>query len=148
MTYTRVWKLPEQERHELPTIPQRLIVLEIMYLLLNPRSGYDLHKQLRLTFGFDASYGSLYPWLRALERGELVTSQWVKREDRLITPQMKRVYCLTEKGKEELRKSLQELTFLAATMTKSLPPETKEFEADSPEAYLEQVPPVPEPVSY
>jgi DNA-binding PadR family transcriptional regulator len=138
MTYTRVWKLPEQERHDLPTIPQRLIVLEVMYLLLNPRSGYDLHKQLRLTFGLDASYGSLYPWLRALERGELVTSQWVKREDRLITPQMKRVYCLTEKGKEELRKSLAELTFLAATMSKSMPPEQKQ-ESDSG-TYLESAP--------
>jgi DNA-binding PadR family transcriptional regulator len=131
MTYTRVWKLPEQERHDLPTIAQRLIVLEIMHLLLNPRSGYDLHKQLRLTFGLDASYGSLYPWLRALERGELVTSQWVKREDRLITPQMKRVYCLTGKGKEELRKSLAELNFLATTMIKSLPPELKEEASSS-----------------
>jgi DNA-binding PadR family transcriptional regulator len=126
MTYTRVWKLPEQERHDLPTIAQRLIVLEIMHLLLNPRSGYDIHKQLHLMFGLDASYGSLYPWLRALERAELISSQWVKREDRLVTPQMKRVYSLTETGKEELKKSLAELTFLAATMTKSLPPEQTE----------------------
>jgi DNA-binding PadR family transcriptional regulator len=131
MTYNRVWKLAEQERHELPTIQQRLIVLEIMHLLLNPRSGYDIHKQLRLTFGLDASYGSLYPWLRALERGELISSEWVKREDRLITPQMKRVYSLTEKGKAELRRSLSELSFLVSTMTKSLPPEQIVSEEES-----------------
>ncbi len=102
-----------------------------MYLLLTPRSGYDLHKQLHLTFRLDASYGSLYPWLRALENSKVVASEWVKREDRLITPQMKRVYCLTEQGRLELRKSLAELTFLAQTMNKALPPLVEEDEREA-----------------
>ncbi len=112
----------------LPSIAQRLIVLEMMYLLDKPMSGYEIYKQLRLKFGLRTSYGTLYPWLRQLESADFIKAESVVRQDRPISGQKKRVYCLTETGKSELRKSLSHLAQLTSLLNGAFEPSRSQLD--------------------
>jgi PadR family transcriptional regulator AphA len=67
-------------------------------------SGYDMKKCFESSFGhfFPAGYGSIYPALATLTRNGLVEFEHVPQEGK---PDRK-VYSITEKGREELMRGL------------------------------------------
>ena len=67
-------------------------------------SGYDMKKCFESSFGhfFPAGYGSIYPALATLARNGLVEFELVPQEGK---PDRK-VYSITEKGREELMQGL------------------------------------------
>ena len=69
-----------------------------------PASGYDMKKCFESSFGhfFPAGYGSIYPALATLARNDLVEFEQIHQEGK---PDRK-VYSITDKGREELMKSL------------------------------------------
>lgn len=69
-----------------------------------PASGYDMKKNFESCFGhfFPAGYGSIYPALATLARNGMVEFEEVPQEGK---PDRK-VYTITEKGREELMKGL------------------------------------------
>ncbi|MDG2377250.1 MAG: PadR family transcriptional regulator [Woeseiaceae bacterium] len=69
-----------------------------------PASGYDMKKCFESSFGhfFPAGYGSIYPALAALARSGLVEFEKILQEGK---PDRK-VYSITEKGREELIRGL------------------------------------------
>ena len=69
-----------------------------------PASGYDLKKCFESSFGhfFPAGYGSIYPALATLARNGMVEFEEVPQDGK---PDRK-VYTITEKGREELMKGL------------------------------------------
>ncbi|MGE5549529.1 MAG: PadR family transcriptional regulator [Bacteroidota bacterium] len=71
-----------------------------------PLSGYDIRKRIENSIGYfwDAGYGQIYPSLRKMTVAGLVTSETERNEGR---PD-KKIYSLTEKGRIELRKWLEE----------------------------------------
>jgi DNA-binding PadR family transcriptional regulator len=72
-----------------------------------PASGYDMKKCFESSFGhfFPAGYGSIYPALATLARNGMVEFVEVPQEGR---PDRK-VYSITESGREELLKGLSNL---------------------------------------
>jgi PadR family transcriptional regulator AphA len=73
-------------------------------LTIEPMSGYDLGLTIRGSVGFfwNESYGQIYPNLRKLEGGGFVTSTAERQNGR---PD-RRIYSITEQGRERLRKWL------------------------------------------
>lgn len=71
-----------------------------------PLSGYDIRKRIENSIGYfwDAGYGQIYPSLRKMADEGLVTAETEKNEGR---PDRK-VYALTKKGEDALRKWLEE----------------------------------------
>lgn len=71
-------------------------------------SGYDLKKCFESSFGhfFAAGYGSIYPALSSLAESGLVTCENVPQDGR---PDRK-VYSITERGREELSRALDNPT--------------------------------------
>ena len=69
-----------------------------------PASGYDTKKCFESSFGhfFPAGYGSIYPALATLARNGMVEFEEVPQEGK---PDRK-VYSITDKGREELMKGL------------------------------------------
>jgi len=69
-----------------------------------PASGYDMKKCFESSFGhfFPAGYGSIYPALATLARNGLVEFEEVPQEGK---PDRK-VYSITDKGREELMRGL------------------------------------------
>ena len=69
-----------------------------------PASGYDMKKCFESSFGhfFPAGYGSIYPALATLARNGMVEFEEVPQEGK---PDRK-VYSITDKGRDELRKGL------------------------------------------
>lgn len=69
-----------------------------------PASGYDMKKCFESSFGhfFPAGYGSIYPALATLARNGMVEFEEVPQDGK---PDRK-VYTITEKGREELMKGL------------------------------------------
>lgn len=79
---------------------ERYLEVSLLVLLSEKQShGYGLIEDLTY-FGFEEelNVGSLYRTLRKMEKQELVTSQWEKGD----SGPRKRVYQVTDKGKEEL----------------------------------------------
>jgi len=69
-----------------------------------PASGYDMKKCFESTFGhfFPAGYGSIYPALATLARNGMVEFEEVPQDGK---PDRK-VYSITDNGREELQKGL------------------------------------------
>jgi len=69
-----------------------------------PASGYDMKKCFESSFGhfFAAGYGSIYPALATLARNGLVDLEEISQEGK---PDRK-VYSITDKGREELMRGL------------------------------------------
>ena len=69
-------------------------------------SGYDLKKHFECSFGhfFPAGYGSIYPALATLARNGLVEFEEIPQDGK---PDRK-VYSITEKGREELMRGLDQ----------------------------------------
>ncbi|WP_042347684.1 PadR family transcriptional regulator [Bacillus massiliigorillae] len=75
-------------------------------LLKRPMSGYDIKLVFEDVFSyfFDGSFGMIYPTLRQLEKEELISKEVVIQEGK----PNKNVYSITEKGREEFNKYLEE----------------------------------------
>ena len=73
-----------------------------------PASGYDMKKCFESSFGhfFPAGYGSIYPALATLARNRMVDFEEIPQDGK---PDRK-VYTITEKGREELMKGLSNPT--------------------------------------
>jgi DNA-binding PadR family transcriptional regulator len=73
-------------------------------LTVEPMSGYDLGQSIRISVGhfWRESYGQIYPNLKKLAAGGLVTA---KAERQKGKPD-RRVYSITQKGREQLAKWL------------------------------------------
>ena len=86
-------------------------------LSLSPRSGYDIKTVVdRSTrFFWAASYGQIYPELKRLEREGLVEG-----EDRPSGGRSRRVYTLTEQGREALHEWLLGTTVTVELRDESL----------------------------
>jgi len=69
-------------------------VLILAQLRSGPMSGYDLITFIHRKFGILVSSGTVYSTLYHMERDGLIEGRWSQR---------KRVYVLTDKGKETLR---------------------------------------------
>ncbi len=71
-----------------------------------PASGYDMKKCFESSFGhfFPAGYGSIYPALATLARNGMVEFEHVPQDGK---PDRK-VYTITEKGREDLMKALSD----------------------------------------
>lgn len=67
-------------------------------------SGYDLKKHFESTFGhfFAAGFGSIYPALASLAECGLVTCRVIPQEGKPV----RKVYSITERGREELMHAL------------------------------------------
>jgi len=76
------------------------------FLMDNSMTGYELKKAFSLSFSFFSgiSYGSIYPALKKMEGEGLIT---MTHEIQDGTPNRK-VYTITDKGKEIFRDSLRE----------------------------------------
>ncbi|MDH5617738.1 MAG: PadR family transcriptional regulator [Gammaproteobacteria bacterium] len=70
-----------------------------------PASGYDLKKEFESSFAhfFAAGYGSIYPALSWLSEHDLVTCEEIPQDGK---PDRK-VYCITEAGRQFLLKALK-----------------------------------------
>ncbi len=79
---------------------QRWVEPSILYLLWDgPKHGYELMASLpELGFVQGADPGAIYRTLRLMEDNELVRSEW----DTSGTGPAKRIYSLTENGREHL----------------------------------------------
>jgi DNA-binding PadR family transcriptional regulator len=129
MKITKISELEEISRcAELPTVSQRLIVLEMMFLLGRPMSAYEIYKELRTKFGLRTSYGTIYPWLRQLERAEIIRSESLVRKDRLLSQQKKKVYSLTDFGRSEFTKSFSALALIIKVLGEAFPQRRNEDE--------------------
>jgi len=85
----------------------QIVDLQVLCLLqMKAMSGYELKKNLSGTFGYEISFGTLYPHLRALESAKLIFGKWVSKKPR------KRIYSLTDRGREALRSNALRLSRL------------------------------------
>ncbi|MGI0078987.1 MAG: PadR family transcriptional regulator [Nitrososphaerales archaeon] len=103
------------EAAEGKNVSRQLLDLEILYLLtFGAKSGYELKKSLLSSFNLNLSYGTLYPHLHSLEKGEVIRGNWEFQADN--APLKKRVYTLTTSGSEKLARSIGTLSKIALTM--------------------------------
>lgn len=81
-------------------------VMVLRLLAEKPMYGYQIVKELqaRSEGYFDLEQGTLYPALHRLEKDELVESQWEVVED----GPSRKYYHMTEKGRVELERSVQQ----------------------------------------
>ena len=89
------------------TNPQKPSQYALLGLLSRgPHSGYDLKKQIESSIGhfWRESYGQIYPNLKDLEQSGLATSELERQEGR---PD-KNVYTITERGREALKRWLEQ----------------------------------------
>ncbi len=83
----------------------RYLELQLLAILEDgPRHGYSLREELRRRSAgtFDPLPGTLYPLLRRLEAGGVVSSDWQPGPRR-----QRRVYRLTDAGRRELTHRLR-----------------------------------------
>ncbi len=90
-----------------PIEVERLRLLVLHYLEKQPMHGYGLMKSIGELFGVNSpSPGSLYPLLKVMREEGLIK---VIEESRGKGRKAVRVYSLTERGKEYLKKHMDEL---------------------------------------
>lgn len=97
------------------SLVKQLVDVEILYLLtFNPKSGYEIRKQLLSWFKINVSYGTLYPHLHTLEKSGLISGAWEQKFE--SAPLKKRMYSLTPTGREFLKDNVESLTKISLTM--------------------------------
>lgn len=75
----------------------KLRALVLQHLSKGPRAGYGLIKDIHEHTGWKPSYGSIYPLLDQLRKEGLVKRTPTKKGAK------KKIYTITEKGKEQLK---------------------------------------------
>lgn len=90
---------------ELITKPLDILDLQLLTILnKEPKSGYELRKDLHRLFDIDVSFGTLYPHLSHLIDAKLVVGEWRVNN---LGRNKKKLLALTELGKETLRENLK-----------------------------------------
>ena len=95
-------------------------VLEIIILKIisiEDTYGYKIVKKLESYENLTIKEGSLYPILYRLEEDQLIESKWLVNTD---NGKPKKYYCITEMGKEELEKMIDEWSVFAYDVNKFL----------------------------
>ncbi len=104
---SRLYSQPSRVREFQRFDGLRILDMQVLCLLqMQQMSGYELRKNIERTFGYEISFGTLYPHLRTLENSRLIAGKWMPRKPR------KRMYGLTERGKEVLRTNAHNLSRL------------------------------------
>ncbi len=88
-------------------VPKHLDILDLQLLtILNkePKSGYELRKDLHRLFDIDVSFGTLYPHLSHLIEARLIVGEWTVNN---LGRNKKKLLALTESGRETLRENLK-----------------------------------------
>jgi PadR family transcriptional regulator PadR len=104
-----------------------LDLLILQTLEWGPRHGYALSKAIRTNSGeiLRVDTGSLYPALHRLERAGWIKAEWKRSE---AGPRF-RVYQLTSKGKQQLRREVTRWERITAAVAGVLRPASKEVES-------------------
>ncbi len=86
-----------------------LLILTLIYA--KPRCGYELVSEIREVYGIIVSHGTMYPSLMALEKEELIKSQYDTS-----SPRSKKVYELTRDGHAFIEYGLNSLSLIYRSM--------------------------------
>jgi DNA-binding PadR family transcriptional regulator len=90
---------------ELLTKPLDILDLQLLTILnKEPKSGYELRKDLHRLFDIDVSFGTLYPHLSHLIDAKLVVGEWRVNN---LGRNKKKLLALTDLGRETLRENLK-----------------------------------------
>ncbi len=95
------------------TLKGHLDLLLLAVVAPGPTHGYAVIEELRRASGdvFDLPEGTIYPALHRLERAGFLRSEWSTNEGR-----RRRVYSLTDRGREALDAQRQEWQAFAGAM--------------------------------
>jgi DNA-binding PadR family transcriptional regulator len=94
-----------QQAAELVSKPLDILDLQLLTILnKEPKSGYELRKDLHKLFDIDVSFGTLYPHISHLIDAKLVVGEWRVNN---LGRNKKKLLALTELGKETLRENLK-----------------------------------------
>jgi DNA-binding PadR family transcriptional regulator len=94
-----------QQTAELVSKPLDILDLQLLTILnKEPKSGYELRKDLHKLFDIDVSFGTLYPHISHLIDAKLVVGEWRVNN---LGRNKKKLLALTELGKETLRENLK-----------------------------------------
>jgi DNA-binding PadR family transcriptional regulator len=94
-----------------------ILRLEMLSLLhTKPLTGYELRKNIKASFNHEISFGTLYPNLASLERLGLIQGKWVSLGENQL--RRKRIFTLTDIGREFLSDNLDKLHKLTESMQK------------------------------
>jgi DNA-binding PadR family transcriptional regulator len=94
-----------QQATDLLTKPLDILDLQLLTILnKEPKSGYELRKDLHRLFDIDVSFGTLYPHLSHLIDAKLVVGEWRVNN---LGRNKKKLLALTDLGKETLRENLK-----------------------------------------
>jgi DNA-binding PadR family transcriptional regulator len=94
-----------------------ILRLEMLSLLhTKPLTGYELRKSIKASFNHEISFGTLYPNLASLERLGLIQGRWVSLGENQL--RRKRIFTLTDVGKNFLTENLEKLNRLTGIMQK------------------------------
>ncbi len=94
-----------------------ILRLEMLSLLhTKPLTGYELRKSIKASFNHEISFGTLYPNLASLERLGLIQGRWVSLGENQL--RRKRIFTLTDAGKNFLTENLEKLNRLTGIMQK------------------------------
>jgi DNA-binding PadR family transcriptional regulator len=90
---------------ELITKPLDILDLQLLTILnKEPKSGYELRKDLHRLFDIDVSFGTLYPHLSHLIDAKLVVGEWRVNN---LGRNKKKLLALTDLGRDTLRENLK-----------------------------------------
>ena len=94
-----------------------ILRLEMLSLLhTKPLTGYELRKSIKASFNHEISFGTLYPNLASLERLGVIQGRWVSLGENQL--RRKRIFTLTDMGKNFLTENLEKLNKLTGIMQK------------------------------
>jgi len=94
-----------------------ILRLEMLSLLhTKPLTGYELRKSIKASFNHEISFGTLYPNLASLEKLGVIQGKWVSLGENQL--RRKRIFTLTDMGKNYLTENLDKLNKLADIMQK------------------------------
>lgn len=92
-----------------------ILRLEMLSLLhTKPLTGYELRKSIKSSFNHEISFGTLYPNLASLERLGLIQGRWVSLGENQL--RRKRIFTLTDSGRNFLTENLEKLHKLSESM--------------------------------
>jgi DNA-binding PadR family transcriptional regulator len=94
-----------QQASELLSKPLDILDLQLLTILnKEPKSGYELRKDLHRLFDIDVSFGTLYPHISHLIDAKLVVGEWRVNN---LGRNKKKLLALTDLGRDTLRENLK-----------------------------------------
>lgn len=96
-----------------------LDVLLLGSLLHRPMTGYQIKKKLASTYGFNVSFGTLFPRLDSLQKSELISCE-------VLNGGRKKIFAPTTIGAEIFQENLEDMKRLMDKLTSALNSNTAE----------------------